>query len=115
MRVLRMLIFLLACASPAMADSIFDVTGVLTVIGNNVCNGTPCVETLRFSFDVALNQIVPGFFSAQILPSSDVNSLGPLGNFSLSSSIVGAPDHITFLDGPGDQISINFLNTFTTV
>jgi hypothetical protein len=38
-------------AGIAHADSIYAVTGSLTIVGNNMCGG-PCVETLNFSFDL---------------------------------------------------------------
>ena len=35
MRVIKLLLVLLICAAPAMADILYDVTGALTTVGNN--------------------------------------------------------------------------------
>lgn len=49
---------LVACVAPAMADTIYHVQGSLTITGgqnpdaSTACAGSPCVETLNFSFDV---------------------------------------------------------------
>lgn len=116
MRVVRLLLVLgvlFVCAVPAMADSIFNVTGTLTIAGNNVCGGGPCVETLGFSFDVTWDEFAPGQFNPVILPGTEVTSSGPLGSFALAAGSVGNT-FIQFFDngGPisGDEIDIDALN-----
>jgi len=116
MRVVRLLLVLgvlSVCAIPAMADSIFNVTGTLTIAGNNVCGGGPCVETLGFSFDVTWDEFAPGQFNPVILPGTEVTSSGPLGSFALGAGSVGNT-FIQFFDngGPisGDEIDIDVAN-----
>ncbi len=96
MRVVRLLLMLgvlFVCAIPAMADSIFNITGTLAIAGNNVCGGGPCVETLGFSFDVTWDEFAPGQFNPVILPGTEVTSSGPLGSFSLGAGSVGKHVH----------------------
>lgn len=116
MRVVRLLLVLgvlFVCAVPAMADSIFNVTGTLTIAGNNVCGGGPCVETLGFSFDVTWDEFAPGQFNPVILPGTEVTSSGPLGSFFLGAGSI-ANNFIAFFDnqGPtnGDEIDIDVAN-----
>jgi hypothetical protein len=88
---------LVACVAPAMADSIYHIQGTLTITGglnpenpdaSTACAGSPCVETLNFSFDVGYQfafSPYPGvnFYSPQILPGATVSSSGPLGSFGV--------------------------------
>jgi hypothetical protein len=115
--------FVLCCfvclsAIPASADSVYQVTGALTIVGNDVCNGVPCVETLAFSFDVAWVPVPDEGYNPVILPNPKVTSFGPLGSFFLpTGSIgVGTGDYIPITDGQRgpdnfyDEIDIYALN-----
>jgi len=65
-----------------MADAIYNVQGVATITGNNVCNG-PCVETLNFAFQIGFQPSPYGDLEPFILPgSSSMTSSGPLAPFS---------------------------------
>jgi hypothetical protein len=68
---------------PVQADSIpvYDVTGTLTIAGNNVCGLSPCKETIKFSFEYtytyfsSLNAYLGG-----IVGTPSVSSYGALGS-----------------------------------
>jgi hypothetical protein len=114
--------FVLCClvclsAIPASADSVYQVTGALTIVGNDVCNGVPCVETLAFSFDVTWVPIPGGGYNPVILPNPKVTSFGPLGSFSLPTGSIYENDYIPITDGQrgpdnylSDEIDIYPLN-----
>jgi hypothetical protein len=113
MRVLRLLVVFFICAVPAMADSVFDVNGALTIVGNNTCSGTPCVETLAFSFQFAY-QLVPQFvipghnyYAGTVLPGGTVTSFGPLAPFFASSGpCCIAAGYVPFANLANDGIDI---------
>ena len=67
-------------ALPARADTVYDVTGTLTLDGNNVCNGV-CLETVNFSFVLNEFQDQFGFYYLSVA-SSSTHSIGPLDAFS---------------------------------
>ena len=87
-----------------MADSVYDVTGALTIVGNNACGGPPCVETLAFSFQVDYQSIGLGFYLGHVLPGSTINSFGPLDPFN---RLLSPPeDFFAFFNSAGDEIDI---------
>jgi hypothetical protein len=65
----------------AQADSIpiWDVTGTLTITGNNVCGLSPCVETIKFSFDYTYT-LVASEYVGELLGTASVSSYGALGS-----------------------------------
>lgn len=91
MRGLRLLavsiVFLLSCAFPSKADSIYKVSGTFTLLGTDACGGAPCVESLAFSFDVTWVPVIgaTGQFGPEILPGAQFASSGPLGSFDIST------------------------------
>jgi hypothetical protein len=114
MHVIRLLVVLFICAAPVMADNIFDVTGALTIVGNNTCSGTLCVETLSFSFQFAY-QLVPQFSTAghdyyvgTVLPGGAVTSFGPLAQFFMTTGYCcnSSADYIPFFNLANDEIDI---------
>jgi len=113
MRALKwMLVASMLCllAVPAMADGVFDVTGSLTISGNDVCGGAACVETLDFSFEVTWVQFAPGQFNPEILPGTTASSSGPLGSFAPAGPGSIANNFIQFFNTQGDEIDISVLN-----
>lgn len=115
MRALKLLPILLIFAVPAMADSVWDVSGAITMVGNKSCGGPPCVETLAFSFDVEYQRYVaPGgivtpYYTAEFLPGASVTSFGPLAAFQFGAGIgaggVGGA-FIPFGNAAGDEIDL---------
>jgi hypothetical protein len=119
LRLLRVVLFLaLGCfvclsAAPTRADELpspplifppsYQVTGAFLIVGNPVCGGLPCTETISFSFDFGYLILYPdsGFtdYTAYV---SDVlaNWSGPLGSFTESSAGQG-PDVFPESGGPG--------------
>jgi hypothetical protein len=74
----------LAFLPTAKADSVWDVTGSFTLVGNNACQG-PCAESASFSFDL---QYIPLFgqngpYQAEVTNFTAVG-LGNLGSFTHS-------------------------------
>jgi len=105
LRIFKLVLVLLICAVPAMADSVYDVSGVVTIVGNNACGGPPCVETLAFSFQVDYQPLFGGqVYIAHVLPGSTINSFGPLGPFN---SLFSPEDYFAFFNSAGDEIDIN--------
>ena len=72
MRTPKLLLILLICAAPACADSAYDESGAVTIVGNDVCGGTPCIESLAFSFRMDY-QLFGGLFHAHVLPGFKIN------------------------------------------
>ncbi len=109
MRTFKLLLVLLIFAVPAMADSIWDVSGVITLVGNNACGGPPCVETLAFSFDVDYQPSVtfPGTFLPEMLDAK-VTSFGPLAPFQLNGLVYQG--YVPFGNAPGDEIDLLYGN-----
>ena len=69
--VLALVCFVWLSATPARADTLlppaYDVTGALLIVGNNVCSGLPCTETVSFSFDLGYLEYLPGLFKPYIV------------------------------------------------
>lgn len=68
-------------AVPAKADTLYDVAGTVTLTGNSVCNGQPCVETINLS--LVLDEYVDqfGFYNLTVENPTE-NQTGPLQPFS---------------------------------
>jgi hypothetical protein len=114
MRTFKLLMFLLIFAVPAMADSVWNLSGAITMVGRNACGGPPCVETLAFSFDVeyqreVVGSIVTPYYSAEFLPGASVTSFGPLGAFQFGGGF-GAGGlggvFIPLVNAAGDEIDL---------
>jgi hypothetical protein len=117
MRALKLLLALLICAVPATADSVYDVSGALTIVGNNACGGPPCVETLAFSFQVDYQTVLSGFsvnYFGHVLPGATIASFGPTAPFTQVS--FGSGNFIAFFNYfGGDEIDIYALNPTTSL
>ncbi len=99
---LTLLILFFVTCIPAFADQVYDVTGSVTLTGNNFCSG-PCIEILDFSFQVTYQTECCGAFLQVVLPGSTTTSTGPLAPFSLLAS----PDnYFAFFNSTGDEIDI---------
>jgi hypothetical protein len=98
---LAMLFLFFVAAIPASADQIYDVTGTVTLTGNNVCAG-PCVETLDFSFQVTYQPECCGFFQ-QVVLGSTTTSTGPLAPFTL---IASPTNYFAFFNSANDEIDV---------
>jgi hypothetical protein len=80
--------FVWLSAIPARADGLppplppeWNVSGALLLVGNNVCAGLPCTETVAFSFDVGY-QFLPNFNAYEAYLTDLVGSgSGALGSF----------------------------------
>ncbi len=65
-------------AVPAHADTIYDLTGTVTLTGNDVCGG-PCVETVDFSFELDEGAYSLGGYILSIVPGATATTIsGPL-------------------------------------
>jgi len=69
MRSFKLLLVVLLCAVPAVAESVYQVSGDIILTGNNACSG-PCVETIKFSFDLEYGSFPPYGPSVAVLPYS---------------------------------------------
>jgi hypothetical protein len=89
MHALKLLLILLICSVPAMADGLpaplppeWNVTGALLLVGNDVCAGLPCTESVAFSFDLGYQPLGFGFgYEAYFTNFRDSGS-GALGTFT---------------------------------
>ena len=82
--------------APLRADPInpfYDVTGTMTITGNNVCTPSPCRKTIDFSFLYGYNyNSAFGVYDAYVVPSSiSVSSFGALGSSFGYSGQIGNP------------------------
>jgi len=85
MRSFKLLLVVLLCAVPAVAESVYQVSGDIILTGNNACSG-PCVETIKFSFDLEYGSFPPYGPSVAVLPGATTQSFGPLASFVGPSS-----------------------------
>jgi hypothetical protein len=86
---LRRTIFLLILLLPAhsvWANSVigpytYDVAGTASIVGNPVCAGTPCVETVNFAFRFQWVETgETGLFQVNIIPGfTTITGSGPMG------------------------------------
>jgi hypothetical protein len=100
----------------AQADSIpvWNVTGTITLTGNNVCNGL-CTETIMFGFDYTYTRDQYGTYWGRVTGNPFVSSYGDLGS---SFAFVGGPyqpgggcgglssNYIPFINSGGDDIDL---------
>lgn len=106
-------------ANTVYADSgpAYDISGIMTLTGNNDCGGT-CTQTISNSFEL-LSPQVPSSPSSQIcafeafagcvIGPITASSTGPLGTFSSDSQPF--PDHgffLAFLNGENDEVDMYF-------
>lgn len=116
-------------ATPARSDQIIAtppvvlppewyVAGALVIVGNDVCSGLPCTETIAFSFDLGY-EFSPDTptYRAYISNVADDWS-GALGSFSLTSTgpegVNAAKNVFGFTDPAGDDIEIDILQGFVS-
>jgi hypothetical protein len=93
LRMFVLAVFGMVCIAnkPVQADSIpvYDVTGTLTVAGNNVCGLSPCKETIKFSFEYTYTYVsLLNAYLGGIVGTPSVSSYGVLGS---SFSTVTSP------------------------
>jgi len=119
-RLLRLFPILLALmvfivSKPAKADTIpiWDVTGTITLGGNNVCNGV-CTEVITFAFQYTY--IKEGGYWGEVIGTPVVSSYGDLGSSFYS---LGGPyqpgggcgglsaNYIPFVNSGGDDIDLH--------
>ena len=94
----------------------YQVTGELTVVGNAVCSGLPCTETVSFSFDFGYfffpqTNTTPVFYEAYY-SNLLADWSGALGSYTETFSgpntfPSGAGNFLAFDDAAGDEIDIN--------
>ena len=123
-KVLVIVGILLAFCCASRADDIFQVNGILTIVGNNACPPLPaCAETLNFSFSVDEGpdtmDVPEGAYQLfTVAGSGSIESLGPLGQFSVPFTMIGNPaftdsgdgdnNYVAFTDADDDEIDIHF-------
>jgi hypothetical protein len=106
---LGILVLLFACSAKAdsLDPTVYDVTGTITLSGNNACSGI-CTETLALSFQYqwALPLNSAHFF---IPPSSvTISSSGPLEMFSGGTAgSYSWGGFIPYTNSAGDEIDLN--------
>lgn len=103
---------------PAHADTMYTVTGTVTLVGNNACGSSPCTQTIDFSFDFSyqFNQTA-GTYDAY-LSNLQTNWSGPLGNFTqdfTGQTTQMAQQYWPFADPAGDGIAIYLPSSAPTV
>lgn len=107
-------LMLIAVAIPAHADSLWNITGTLSITGNSGCSG-PCIETLNFHFDFQWLPLFPtsAVYRAAVVPGTmSVDSSGPLGKFT-GGDFNPSVSYITFSNSANDQLEFNVRhNTF---
>ncbi len=96
-----LILFFVSCA-PAFADQVYDVTGTVTLTGNNACSG-PCIEILDFSFLVTYQPDCCGTLTQIVLPGSTTTSTGPLAPFALGAAPV---NYFAFFNSAHDEIDV---------
>jgi hypothetical protein len=121
--VVLVLIFLAFACAPgsAKADNAtvvgeWEVSGSLTITGTNSCPPAPaCAETVSFSFEIAdvydPNAAQPYLLST-VSNSGTFDSVGPLGQFSMSGSGFLAGNDGSFCGAGGDCNRISISDQF---
>jgi hypothetical protein len=108
-----LLLLLAFGAVQANADSIFEITGTMTVPGNSSNPGVS--ETMNFSFELDYSQLIAGF-NPTVVGTPVVTSFGPLGDFSLAAVIAGQ-GYIAFLSplkvGPNQFAEMDLMGSFS--
>lgn len=111
-------VFLFAATSTR-ADGVdvvdaYNVNGVLAVPGADACAGSTCVEGMSFSFTLGIVQQSgsdgPEFWYYVLADPISVQSVGPLGEFSLlpGEHVNPAGNYLAFSDPEQDDIDVNF-------
>lgn len=96
----------------------WDVSGTLSIVGNNACSGLPCTETVAFSFDLGY-EFFPDVNTYEAYIANVVNNWsGALGSFSTTNTgpeRVNASQNIFgFFEPAGDEIDINIVQGFVS-
>jgi hypothetical protein len=80
------------------ADStpLYDVSGTMTINGNNVCTPSPCSETVQFSFEYGYTYDSSGnLYDGYALPGTiNVNSFGALGSSFATNGLILNPGSV---------------------
>lgn len=108
--------------APLRADSVYDVTGTIGLMGNTVapCAGT-CSETINFSFQYGYQYEGNGLYQGYALPGTiQVSAFGDLGSLFATTGTFGNPqlgpnpgcsggdaNNMEFLDPAGDEIDLH--------
>lgn len=87
-------------ALPARADTIYDLSGTVTVIGNDVCSG-PCVETVDFSFELDEQPYSMGGYMLSIVPGATTTTI--------SGPLAFPPDELGGIGDAGDYVDLSYL------
>jgi PEP-CTERM motif len=96
---------------PANADTVYDVTGAALLVGNNVCSGLPCTETIAFSLDFGWEPYLTEY-EAYVSNLQAVGS-GALGSFTINSGPgkggfgFGGDPFLALFDAAGDEIDLD--------
>lgn len=115
---LSLLILLMLAAVSAKADTFYQITGDIVLVGNNVCNG-PCIEVIDFSFAIEYGPAPFGGFQTNILPGGTAESFGPLASFSGnigpgSPKSVACCNYLGFFNSLSDEIDLPLLAFYPT-
>jgi len=90
---LSAVVAVLVCgANQAKADTVYEITGTMTVPGNSSNPGVS--ETINFSFELDYSQLINGY-TPSVVGTPVVTSFGPLGEFSLGA-VVPSQGYIGF-------------------
>lgn len=112
---LAAVIFASCFQSVAQADPTYAFTGVVTLPGNNACNGQ-CVETINVSFDFQWGPVSQQFpiFNFGTVSNLVVASNGPL-DFTTGGNGVGQFPYWAIVDGQQDEVDLLNISAFTFV
>lgn len=102
-------------ASPARADGVpapmYDVNGALLIVGNDVCSGLPCTETIAFSFGFGYQYDSQYDYYQAFATDTQTSWSGVLGSFTSTSTGWGYlstnGNYFPLFDASGDEVDIN--------
>ncbi len=103
MRLFWGILGLLLLTLPAHADQIYDVTGTVTLTGQDACGGI-CVETLNFTLQ--LDEQLTQFGYALETLSESYNSAGPLPPAEMGPSYDENGEYWPVGFGPGTELDL---------
>jgi hypothetical protein len=108
-------IFAICFQSVAQADPTYAFTGVITLPGNNACNGQ-CVETINVSFDFQWSPVSQQFPTLNFGTVSNlvVAPNGPL-DFTTGGNGVDQFPFWAIVDGQQDEVDLLNVSAFTFV
>jgi hypothetical protein len=115
--------FVWLSTTPVRADQIvlapaWDVSGTLSIVGNNACSGLPCTETVAFSFDLGYEFFPDVNTYEAYIANVTENWSGDLGSFHVTTTgpqRVNASQNIFgFADPADDEIDINIIQGFVS-